>query len=260
MGAGRISTARFSGAIARAASPASKRICPASSWKNGSSGGFGEQPVDLGQRLGELGLAMVGDCARVARGLARVRGRVETQGRGGLVEEPAQLGLHAGEGQPFPGVRLRLRGRRGVELGAQQRHPLARQRVGEQVGVAVADEQGFPFAQLLEEREQAAGRAAGVGEIGERGLVGRRLLGAAVLQKGALRHLLAAGDGRRAGLAAARADGGGEADQGRDDRLRVGAAQAVVQARQMAARDVADLVRDHSLDLVGMGPLPGAAR
>ena len=99
--------------------------------------------------------------------------------------------------------------------------------------------------------QQARRRLPGAFEQAHGGLVGALLLRAAVAQKRLLRHCLAAAQDGAPHLAFARDDGAGRQHR-RQDHLGRSVLHRVPRANQVAAGDVADLVREHADDLAGV--------
>ncbi len=132
----------------------------------------------------------------------------------------------------------------------QDGHPLAGQRVGAGVAVVLRDgEAELEVLDLLEEGQGALAADPGLGEETGTGLIGRGFLGAAVGEQFAHRRLLAGGEDAGAGFARAGSHRR-RAEQQRQDGDAGGDLIALADADDVAAGDVAELVRDHALDLV----------
>ncbi len=120
------------------------------------------------------------------------------------------------------------------------------------IGRLAARQQHFLAAQLFQDFHHAAAGLADLIEVFHAGLIGRLFLVAVILQQHAARHFRPAHHDAHTGLAlAGRGDGDG-AQHHRQDLRDACTAQLVLQARQMAAGDMAGFVRDHPHDLVGV--------
>ena len=127
---------------------------------------------------------------------------------------------------------------------------LVRERVRTVVTVLGVDREAiFLVLQLAEEFQEALPAGAGVVEIFDRGLVGRGLLRAGEGEKLAERCLLAGHQHREARFGGSRRDGERSKHEGREGEP-AGVARAVLDADRVAAGDVAELVRDHPLNLI----------
>ena len=102
--------------------------------------------------------------------------------------------------------------------------------------------------QDLEELEQPLGAETRPLKVGETGLIGSRLLGAAEAEHVGSGDAGAGPHDRHAGIAPA-GHRGGRAQHHRQDLDRGRPLQLVLQARQMASADVAAFMSDHADDL-----------
>ena len=118
--------------------------------------------------------------------------------------------------------------------------------MGAQIGVLARSGKKLLSLQDLEKTQKTAGRHAGPVEKGQGGLVGRGLLAHRILHIGPLRHALGPEE-RRAASADYRRRG---AQHHRDDALDAGIAHRLLGAGQMAAGDMAGLVRQNAEQLV----------
>ena len=211
-----------------------------------------EQGVDLRRRLLRVGGAVIGESARIAGGDGGVARGIAGQHPARLLDEAEQLGADALEallerrlGRPRPG-------RVGLVDILQPRDSLGVQRVGARVAVVLRDgEPELLVLEAAEESERAAAADPRVAQIGGAGLVGAVLLDSAEGEEAAHRRLLAGGEHAHAGLARAGRHRRRAEDQRQDhDPGRL--LNAFVHSDDMAAGDVAELVRDHALDLVGI--------
>ena len=215
-----------------------------------------DQRVDLRQGAARVGEAIGRDGARVARGERCIAGRITARDRLGPFEKAVELGPH----QVVPQLQrrriLRVPIRACLRHPLQRRHALARHRMRLQVGIHVArlieDLVGEPLEGLV----HALGRLAGRGQKLDAGAVGLVLLGAHVGEQRVLDRGGRPGDRGGASLAHARAaaaaggDHRADAQDHGDDRLRGRGRHRLAQSRQMAAGDVAGLVREHADDLI----------
>ncbi len=136
------------------------------------------------------------------------------------------------------------------------------QRMGRQVGVALADRHALLPLQQAQEVDRALGRLAGTLQEGDGGLVRRALLGLRVTQESQQRSRCVDAADTCRGTAAAgaaarhRAARHGAARQDHLENLQGGeGAQLLLHAREMAAGDVAAFVGQHADQLVGrFGP------
>ena len=133
---------------------------------------------------------------------------------------------------------------------------IGRQRMRRQVGVASADQHALVPLQVAQELQRSLGRLPGALQEGDRRLVSRALLSLAVVEEGedGAWHRRLAGAGRSRPAAAAAAHGAARQGAGAQDHLQDLHGAEVVQlflhAREMAAGDVAGLVRQHADQLV----------
>jgi hypothetical protein len=148
----------------------------------------------------------------------------------------------------------------GLEPLGQRLDALVRQRVGAVVAVLLVDREAiFLVLQLAEELQEALPADSGVVEIGDRGLVGRRLLGAGEGEEAADRRALSRHEQRHSGIG--RPCGNRQRTKHQCRERNAGRfLGAVAKANGVAAGDMPDLVRDDALDLVGIiGRLDQAA-
>ncbi len=136
----------------------------------------------------------------------------------------------------------------------QRRDALARHRMAQHIGIDPLADEDLIVLEALERLHHAARRLLGGGEVAHRGAVGGLLLAALIGQQRAPDHLLRPGD-EAGGIAADIVAAGGRRDAadrkqhgGDGDGLR--ALHLLAHARQMAAGDMAGLVRQHADDLV----------
>ena len=138
-----------------------------------------DQRVDGRRGLGRVGAAVPGDGAGEERGLGGVAGGILAEGLRRALEEGVELGHHPAVPVGVLG-RGRVAGRQLRDAVLDQRDAVAPERVVLRVGVGIGAEHLVLAAEMVEDLEHRVGVAAGGGEVAQAGLVGARLLGAAV--------------------------------------------------------------------------------
>ena len=211
-----------------------------------------DQRRDL--RIGLVGMAgaVIGISAGIMARDRAIGRRVAAHDLDRIVDIAGQFGpdslearLERRVGRPVPGRIL------AVAL-IENGDALAVERVGAGVAVFLRDvHPEFEVQQPLEESERAAAADPGAGEDRRSGLVRAIFLDSGEGEEAPHRRLLAGGDHAHAGLARAGRDRR-RAEEERKDHDPGRLAGALVDPQDMAAGDVAELVRDHALNFIGI--------
>ena len=241
------------------AAPPLEHHLPLQLMQPGVAGLLGQQPVDDAQRLVGMAQAIQRYAAGIAGGGCGVVLPDAPQRDGAGLQEAAQLGPHHLE----PGLEAGRQGRVGVwaagEMGGDGLDPIAREGVGAQIGVLQVVDQRILVLHAPEQGGEATGRPAELLQRIQGRLVGRALHAAREAHQPALGQLLAAEDGAHPRLPAAAGHARGHTDQHGGDRLDHRLAHHLRQAGEMAAADMAGLVRQHADQLqggIGLGDDP----
>ena len=214
----------------------------------GIAGLLGEQTVE--DLHGSVGVAepVEGNCPAVTRRRRGISRADPVQRYRVRLEEGTQLGLDHGEAQFEPRRQRRVAVWRMRDVVGDEGDAVLRQRMGLQVGILQLGQQQLLVLEAVEQVEQPLRRPVVGIENHHRALVGRLLHAAGEAKQVAHRHLLAA-DADADARAVTRADRGGGADQHGGDRLDHRVAHRLGQLSEMAAADMAGLVRQHADDL-----------
>ncbi len=198
---------------------------------------------------------MIGIGPGIMRRKALIAQRIFVEDDPRLLEIADQLGLDAQEARLLGLIHRRVPIGRLLEIGAQREQAILGHGVIDREGIDLGVTGGeaiFLALQLLEEADHALARIMRIIQMADGGRVGGTLDRAAEREELALGGTLPRHHRRHAGLARARGDRGGAEQQREQGDARRGLGRILRGQRRAAGLDMAELVGDDALDLVGI--------